>query len=101
MAQKAIEKIFKELGKKYDLPPYVIEEVYNSQFKKLKLEINSLEFPIIKLPNWGKYIPSQTKLAKNDYESIRQLRKQKEDERRNQTKDNQSTSIPGTGRGDI
>ena len=73
MAQKAIEALFKELGKKYNLPPYVIEEVYNSQFKKVKEEINSLEFPIIKLPSWGKYVPSKKKLERFDYTEKRKL----------------------------
>lgn len=87
MAQKRIEDLFKELSKKYNLPAYVIEEVYNSEFKKLKLEINSLEFPIIKLPNWGKYIPSKVKLAKYDYESKKQL-KNNNNGSNNNTEDN-------------
>jgi len=77
MAQKKIEELFKTLGRKYNLPPYVIEEIYNSQFKKLRTEINGLEFPIIKLPNWGKYIPSQKKLSKIDYTEKREKLKEK------------------------
>jgi len=79
MAQKRIEDLFKELGKKYNLPAYVIEEVYNSQFKKLKIEISSLEFPIIKLPNWGKYVPSKAKLAKYNYEEKKKLKQENND----------------------
>lgn len=79
MAQKRIEDLFKELGKKHNLPAYVIEEVYNAQFKKLKLEISSLDFPIIKLPCWGKYIPSQTKLVKYNYEAKRKLKQEQND----------------------
>lgn len=81
MAQKKIEEIFKKLGNKYNLPPHVIEEVYNSQFKKLKLEINSLEFPVIKLPNWGKYIPSKRKLAKIDYTEKRKKLEEKKNKK--------------------
>ncbi len=67
MTQKKISNIFKELSKKYNLPEHVIELVYQSQFKKMKECISSLNFPIIKLPNWGKYIPSKKKLLKYDW----------------------------------
>jgi len=67
MAQKRIEEIFKALAKKHDVPVYVIEEVYMSQFKMVKQTMNDLEFKTIKLPCWGKYVPSKTKLEKVDY----------------------------------
>lgn len=86
MAQKKIEEIFKELGTKYNLPPHVIEEVYNSQFKKLKLEISNLNFPVIKLPNWGKYIPSKRKLAKIDYTEKRKRLEEKKSKKENNGK---------------
>jgi hypothetical protein len=67
MAQKRIEDLFKEIALKHDLPAYVVEEIYNSQYRKLKMEIKSLEFKSIKLPAWGKYIPSKKKLAWKDF----------------------------------
>lgn len=67
MAQRRIEEMFKFLGLKYDLPWYVIEEVYQSQFKKTAEEMKLLEFPIIKLPGLGKFVPSKDKLSKIDY----------------------------------
>lgn len=67
MAQKRIEDLFKELALRHNLPVYVIEEIYNSQYRKLKAEIKSLEFKSVKLPAWGKYIPSKKKLSYKDY----------------------------------
>jgi len=75
MAQKKVEEILKKIAAKYELNWHVVEEVYNSQFKKVKLEVSSLEFPVIKLPNWGKFIPSKAKLEKTDY-TERRLKKQ-------------------------
>lgn len=67
MPQKKIEDLFKELALRHNLPVYVIEEIYNSQYRKLKAEIKSLEFKSVKLPAWGKYIPSKKKLSYKDY----------------------------------
>ena len=64
MAQKKVEDILKRIALKYDLNWHVVEEIYNSQFKKAKLEINTLENPIIKIPNFGKFIPSSKKVEK-------------------------------------
>jgi aspartyl/asparaginyl-tRNA synthetase len=97
MAQKKIEELFKEIGKKYNLPAHVVEEVFNSQFKKLRTEINSLEFPIIKLPNWGKYIPSKTKLSRIDYTEKRERLKEKQLKKElNDTNRNQIPPIQGS-----
>lgn len=91
MAQKRIEQLFEELAKKYNKPVYVIEEIFNSQFKKLRKEINSLDFKTIKLPNWGKYIPSKDKLSKiKKYDLIKQ----------NATKDNNNDALEGDKSGD-
>jgi hypothetical protein len=65
--QKKIEDILKEVAKKYNKPYNVILAVYISEFKKLKEEMNSLQFKTVKLPNWGKFIVSQKKLKKIDY----------------------------------
>lgn len=62
--QKRIEKLLSEISEKYNLPLEVIKEIYNSEWLFVKRQINTLEFPIIMLPSWGKYIPSKTKLKK-------------------------------------
>lgn len=88
MAQKKVEDLFKKLAKKYDLPANVIEEVFMSQYKKTREEVNGLEFPIIKLPSFGKFIPSQTKLSKYKYEPQKELLKLKREKNGESTKDN-------------
>lgn len=76
MAQKTVENIFKILGKKYNLPINVIEECYLSEFKKIKEEMSSLDFKILKLPSFGKYIPSQKKLLKSkEYYQEKKIKK--------------------------
>jgi hypothetical protein len=61
--QKWVLNIMEEIGKKYDLPLYVVEEIFNSQFKTLRENIKKTEKPlIIMLPKWGKYYPSEAKL---------------------------------------
>ena len=78
MAQKRTNEMFKILAQKYDLPIHVIEEVYQSEFKKLKEEINSFNFKTVKLPSFGKYGASKTKILKGDYETRKQERLNKE-----------------------
>ena len=75
--QARIKKLLEEIAVKYNKPVYVIEEIFNSQFKLTRDNIASMEFPTIKLPNWGKYIPSESKLAKIDYKTKIEKRKQK------------------------
>ena len=83
MAQKKINDILRELSKKHNLPLNVIEEIYESQWKKLKEEASSLEFKTIKLPNWGKYIASNKKLSQR-----KEYYDKKRDELNGNTKDN-------------
>jgi len=74
MSQKKVQELLKKVAQKHELPMHVIEEVYLSQYRKLKEELRSLEFKTIKLPNWGKYIPSQRKLNKINYDRKREDR---------------------------
>lgn len=94
MAQKKIEDLLKVLSIKYNLPIQVIFEIYNSQFRKLKQEISSLEFKTIKLPAWGKYIPSNKKMEKlkeaYDQKRINKLIPNFHDSKRNQNNKNNS-----------
>lgn len=62
MIQKRVQKILKEIALKHNKPYYVIEEIYLSQFRLTKQEINSLGFKTIKLVGWGKYITSNKKV---------------------------------------
>ncbi len=75
--QKQIEQMLKELAVRYNKPYPVILEIYNSQFKLTRDMISSLEFKTIKLPGWGKYIPSQDKLSKIDYKAKEQRKLEK------------------------
>jgi hypothetical protein len=79
--QKWVIKLIEEVSKEKNLPYYVVEEVFISQFKLLRdtiSESKELEYPpIIMLPYWGKYYPSERKLK---YIKTRlDARKQKED----------------------
>ena len=75
--QKRIEKLLSEVAEKYSLPLEVIKEVYSSEWRFVKENINTLEFPIIQLPAWGKYVPSKKKVIKleNYYKTIREDKK--------------------------
>lgn len=90
MAQKKIEDLFRKLAKKYNLPANVIEEVFMSQYKKVREEVNALEFPTIKLPSFGKFIPSKTKLSKYKYETQKESLRLKRE--KNEGKTGVSTS---------
>ena len=70
--QPRIKKLLEEIALKHNKPFYVIEEIYNSQFKVTRDSMASMDFPTIKLPNWGKYIPSQSKLDKINYKEKQQ-----------------------------
>lgn len=68
MIQKEVHDIIVELAKKFNKPVYVIEEIYLSQWKFLKEKVSQEgklcnEFKTIKLPKWGKYYLSESKLA--------------------------------------
>jgi hypothetical protein len=64
MAKTILELMLQEKAIKYNKPYYVIWEIYMSQFKKLREEMATYNFETIKLPNWGKYIASGTKVRK-------------------------------------
>lgn len=85
--QKRIEDLLKELAIKYTKPIYVIEEIFNSQFKLVTETMRSLEFKTIKLPNFGKFIASEEKKTAKKY-----IRK-KELKYGNSTKDNKDNSL--------
>lgn len=68
MIQKEVQELIKQIAKKYNKPIYVIEEVFLSQWKFLKDKISNSkddmeDFKTIKLPEWGKYYLSESKLA--------------------------------------
>lgn len=88
--QARIKRLLEELATKYNKPVYVIEEIYNSQFKLTRDMMAELEFKTIKLPNWGKYIPSKAKLEKIDYKKKAQKTNDKYG-----IKSNQDNSIQG------
>lgn len=64
MAKSRIELLLEDIAKKHNKPYYVVWEVYMSQFKKVREEMSSLRFETIKLPSWGKYIPSEERVIK-------------------------------------
>lgn len=64
ISQKQVLKIVKEVAEANQLPPYVVEEVLNNQFRCLKDWISSGKMETIMLPNWGKYIASKSKIEK-------------------------------------
>lgn len=86
--QKRIEDIFKELAVKYNKPLYVIEEIYNSQFKLTAETMRSLEFKTIKLPNFGKFIASKEKTTAKKYIRKKELNKLKYGSSTEDNKDN-------------
>lgn len=91
--QNKVEDLLKEIAKKYNKPLHVILEIYNSQFKMTRDSISSLEFKTIKLPSWGKYIPSQDKLSKIDYKAKEERKAEKYGRASEGNKDN---SIQGS-----
>lgn len=64
--QKWVNKLIGKVAKEMNLPEYVVEEIFSSQFKFLKEVIsNSKEEdkpPIVMLNYWGKYYPSMRKI---------------------------------------
>lgn len=64
--QKWVIKLIEEVAKERNLPYYVVEEIFTSQFKLLRDTISDSKEceipPIIMLPYWGKYYPSERKL---------------------------------------
>lgn len=87
MAKTRIELLLEEIAKKYDKPYYVIWEIYMSQFKKVREEMGTLNYETIKLPAWGKFIPSQSKIEKFN------KRINKYDNARGETKNTENNSI--------
>ena len=90
--QARIRKLLEEIALKHNKPVHVIEEIWLSQYRVLRDSMASMDFPTVKLPAWGKYIPSQDKLNKIDYEAKSERRKQKYGESEN----NQDNPIQGT-----
>lgn len=86
-----IQELFKSLAIKHNLPIHVIEEIYISQFRKLREEIRSLDFKTIKLPAWGKYIASQRKVKR-----MPKYNKIKDDRKTNSTNNNQDNALEGS-----
>lgn len=67
--QKWVLRLIEQVAKEENLPTFVVEEVFNSQFKFLKETISKSKEcedgvipPTIMLPYWGKYHPSLRKL---------------------------------------
>jgi hypothetical protein len=64
--QKWVNKLIKEVSEEMNLPEYVVEEIFTSQFKFLKEVISKSkeeEKPsIVMLNYWGKYYPSMRKI---------------------------------------
>ncbi len=94
--QKRIQQLLEQIAKDHSKPLYVIEEIYLSQFRATRDQIRSLEFKTIKLPSWGKYIASQSKLDKiQKYKDI----KNNESDGKG-TNSNSGDAIQGDKRGD-
>jgi nucleoid DNA-binding protein len=69
MKSQTSQKIIKDIAKHKHLKEDAIMEILRSQFRKVKLtleEMNKNEgyFPIIQLPNWGKYFVTEKKKRK-------------------------------------
>lgn len=64
--QKWVNKIINEVSKEMNLPNYVVEEIFTSQFKFLKETISKSKEeekpPVIMMNYWGKYYPSMRKI---------------------------------------
>lgn len=63
MNHKYIQELIKMLAQKYNLPPYVIEEVVRSQFNFTKAKIGEFTNKTILLHKFGKFHASKGKLA--------------------------------------
>jgi hypothetical protein len=84
--QKWVNKLISDVAKKMNLPDYVVEEIFTSQFKFLKEVISKSKEeekpPVIMLNYWGKYYPS--------------MRKIKYIKTRNESREKKNTNIPQT-----
>lgn len=60
--QKEVQKIVEALASKYKLPPYVIEEIINSQFKFTRDIIKKGDNEVVMLHGLCKFAPSLKKI---------------------------------------
>jgi nucleoid DNA-binding protein len=61
--QAKVKELIDKIAKEHNLPPYVVEEIVQFQYRFLRDKVKSGENKVVMLPGWGKYIPSMTKLA--------------------------------------
>jgi hypothetical protein len=68
--QEEVLKIISDVSKEYNVPPYVLERAYKSQFKLLReLIVKSREvkeYPIVYIRYIGKFIPRKYFIERSD-----------------------------------
>ena len=60
--QKELEIVYREIGEKYNVPAYVVEEMFLFQFKFTAQQIRKDPHKITMLPSFGKFAPSLKKI---------------------------------------